>query len=61
MQNDFRLGKISLQPLQKQLSEIENSIQEEYLQIANIKTTILNNDERLLKLVTNSNTKIKIK
>lgn len=40
-----------LQPLQKQLEDVENSIREEYIQIANIKSTILLNDEKIMKLI----------
>lgn len=57
----FRLGKTLLQPLQKQLSDVENSIEEEYSQIASIKMTVLNNDEKILKLATNNGPKMRVK
>ncbi|XP_065207506.1 TRAF3-interacting protein 1 [Planococcus citri] len=48
---EMNTGKMFLQPLQKQLEDVENSIQEEYVQIANIKGTILLNDEKITKLI----------
>lgn len=57
----FRLGKTLLQPLQKQLSDVENSIEEECSQIASIKMTVLNNDEKILKLATNNGPKMRVK
>lgn len=48
-----------LQPLQKQLEDVENSIQDEHIQIANAKNSILLNDDKILKLITGPKTRSK--
>lgn len=53
--NNFRSRKQSLEPLRKQLDEIDNNIQMERQHLSRIKAAIIGNDEKIIRLVNNIN------